>query len=381
MIRLAIIGLGGVTGNIHLPAYSQLKDRVSLVAGCDVKSESRSLAKSKWQVPQVFDNPQEMIEKTRPDMVAICTPPAMHHEHTLLALDHGCHVFCEKPVAESLSQVDEMISASQQAQRFVVVNNQFPYMNIHLAAKRQIGSPEFGRLLYLHAWQIFHQTAITEAAWRGELKRRLCFEFGIHVFELIRFFFAATPTKVFAHMPSPRPDAQSDIINIISVEFADGRAASIVLNRLSKAPERYLDMRLDGEFASIHTSIGGEVRFEVGLHTRAKRPFAGLNFVKGGKAVLHTSEKSKIIAKDGINPFASATARHFGNFIKAIQTGETPACTIQDNRNTLALVLAAYDSAQLGRAIETDDYLQTIDSPMRALVMEELSSQEKTSAS
>jgi len=59
---------------------------------------------------------------------------------------------------------------------------------------------------------------------------------------------------------------------IFTLEFANGRAASIILNRLTEAPERYLEMRLDGERASVHTSIGSEVRFEAGTHTREQRP-------------------------------------------------------------------------------------------------------------
>lgn len=352
MIRVAVIGLGAVTRNIHLPAYAQLKDRMSVVAGCDLNEKARSLVTKRWNLSETYDDPQEMVEKTKPDIVSICTPPSLHHEQTLMVLQHGCHVFCEKPLAESLEQVDEIVQASERARRFVVVNNQFPYMNIHLAAKKLIETPEFGRLLFLHAWQTFHPTEVTEAAWRGALRQRLCFEFGVHVFELIRFFFENDPVKIIAHMPNPKPEAKSDLINVISVEFADGRAASIVLNRLSKGPERYLDMRLDGEFASIHTSIGGQVRFEAGIHTRDKRPFFGFNFVQGGQAVVQKGNRSRVIAKDKINPFASATAHHFGNFITAIQTGGLPPCTAADNRKTLELVFAAYDSAQSGKVIE-----------------------------
>ncbi len=357
MVRVAIIGLGAVTRNIHLPAYTQLGDKVQIVAGCDLEEEARSLVARKWSLPETYDNPQKMIEKTKPDIVSICTPPSLHHEQTLMALRYGCYVFCEKPLAESLEQADSIVKASESAKRFVVVNNQFPYMNIHLAAKRLVNSPEFGRLLFLHAWQTFHPTEVTEAGWRGTLQRRLCFEFGVHVFELIRFFFEDEPIKIFAHMPNPKPDAKSDLINIISVEFADGRAASIVLNRLSKGPESYLDMRLDGEFASIHTSIGGRVGFEAGIHTRDKRPFLGFNFVQGGQAVLQNGNRSKVIAKDKINPFASATAHHFGNFINAIRNGGLPPGTAADNRKTLALVFAAYDSAQSNAAVEMSRYL------------------------
>lgn len=356
-LRVAVIGLGQVTRNIHLPAYKSLADKIEIVAGCDLDSTARQTAKEQFGLAEVFNDPQKMIAATAPDIVSICTPPALHVEQSLLALENGCHVFCEKPVAECLADVDKLIWAAAEADRAVVVNNQFPYMKIHLAAKNMIGTPEFGRLLFLQAWQVFHPDEITEADWRGRLQRRLCFEFGIHVFSLVRYFFDDEPTAISAQMPNPLSKFYSDALNLITLEFGDGRAASIILNRLSNAPERYLDMRLDGENASVYTSIGGEVRFEAGIHTRQKLPFLGFNFIKGGKAVLQNGTISKIIAKDGINPFASSTAYHFNSFVDAIKNGGTPPGTVADNRKTLALVLAAYDAAETRQTVYLKDYL------------------------
>ena len=355
-IRVAIVGLGAVTRNIHLPAYKSLSDKVEVVGGCDNDSGARQIAKEKFGVPTVFDDAEKMIADTLPDIVVICTPPALHVEQSFMALEAGSHVFCEKPVAETLADADKLVRAAAEAKRHVVVNNQFPYMNIHLAAKKMIGTPEFGKLLFLQAWQIFHPDEFTEADWRGRLRRRLCFEFGIHVFSLARFFFEDEPVAVSARMPNPLSKFESDALNLITLEFGDGRAASIILNRLSNAPERYLDMRLDGENASIQTSIGGEVRLEAGIHTRQRRPFVSLNFAKGGKAVLQKGTQSRIIARDGINPFASSTAYHFNNFIDSIRSGSTPPGTVADNRRTLALVFAAYDSAEKDRTVYLKDY-------------------------
>ncbi|MEO6051183.1 MAG: Gfo/Idh/MocA family oxidoreductase [Pyrinomonadaceae bacterium] len=355
-LRVAIIGLGAVTRNIHLPAYKALANKIEIVAGCDTNPVSRATAKDRFGVPEVFDDPLKMIEMTKPDIVSVCTPPSFHIEQSFMALENGCHVFCEKPVAESLADADKLIEAAAEANRYVVVNNQFPYMNIHLSAKKMIGTPEFGKLLFLQAWQVFHPDEVTEADWRGQLKRRVCFEFGIHVFSLARFFFDEEPIAISAQMPNPFSKFHSDALNLITLEFQDGRAASIILNRMSNAPERYLDMRLDGEHASVHTSIGGEVRFEAGIHTRHKRPFFNLNVVKGGKAVLQNGTKSRIIAKDGINPFASSTAYHFNNFVDAINNGGIPAGTVADNRKTLALVFAAYDAADAKRTLLLSDY-------------------------
>lgn len=352
MIRLAVLGLGAVARNIHLPAYSRLKDRVALVAGCDADPAARAAMAKAGVFHALYEHPEEMIERTKPDVVSICTPPSWHVRQCLDALDRGCHVFCEKPLAESLEGADAIIQASARLQRSVVVNSQFPYMNIHMAAKQRIGSPEFGRLLFLHASQTFRPTAHTEAGWRATMQRRVCFEFGVHVFELIRYFFHATPSKLWASMPRPQAGCVAESLNVIAMEFPDGRAASILLDRLSKGPERYLDMRLDGEHAAITTSIGGELRFEAGLHTRQRKPFMGFHLVKGGKAVLHREERSIVIAKDGINPMASATAVHFGHFLSAIEAGRVPTGTAADHKPTLSLSLAAYEAAESGRPVE-----------------------------
>jgi len=354
MTRVAIIGLGAATHYIHLPAYRECGARVSVVGGCDPDPAAR--AKKQGELPEVFADPRDMIEKTRPDVVAVCTPPWLHREHALLALEHGCHVFCEKPFAEDLRQADDVIAGAERAGRLVVINNQFPYLRIHRAAKAAIGTPEFGRLLFLHAWQTMEPTEFTEAGWRANMQRRLCFEFGVHVFELVRYFFADTPVRLQAHMPRSVGPVKGELVNVISMEFADGRAASMVLDRLNRAQERYLDLRLDGEHATIQTSIGGRLQLRAGLETRDRRPFVTFDFALGGRAMLERGQRSRTLARDPMMPFTSATAYHFAQFLDAIENGTTPPGNAKDNRDTLALVIAAYDSAESGRSVELSAY-------------------------
>jgi predicted dehydrogenase len=75
--------------------------------------------------------------------------------------------------------------------------------------------------------------------------------------------------------------------------------------------------------------------------------------------MLQDGNREKVIAKDGINPFASATAHHFENFLDAIREGGKPPGNVRDNRNTLAMVFAAYDSAQSGRSVEFAHYIES----------------------
>lgn len=356
MKRLAIIGLGAVTQNIHLPAYAQLGEAVEVVAGCDPNPQVRQKLSSR--LPVLFEDAASMLEATTPDLVAICTPPALHRQQTLQALAHGCHVFCEKPMAPTLADAQAMIAAAAEAERQLVVNTQFPFMQIYQAAKAQLGTPAFGRLLFMHAWQTFRRTATTEAGWRGDLTRRLGFEFGVHVFELIRFFFDAMPETVMAHMPRPLAEEKADVVNTLALGFADGRGAAVVLDRLSQGPHRYLEMSLDGEHGTMHTSIGGEARVEMGLHAASRRPFFQVHAAKGGTAALYQGDRRTVLAREGFNPFATATARHLRQFLAAITDGTVPQATGADNIFTLALAFAAYASADEGRTIHLPTYLE-----------------------
>ena len=350
-MRVAIIGLGAAARNIHLPAFATLPGRVTVVGGADPAADARAAA-GRHGVPSVFAEPREMLERLRPDVVAICSPPDLHRAHTELSLDAGCHVFCEKPLASTLEDADAIVFAAEASGRHVVVNNQFPAMRIHRAAREQIGSPEFGRLLYLHAWHTMRPTAITEAGWRGTMRNRLGMEFGIHVFDLVRYFFGATPSRVLASMPRPDATINWDAINLVGMEFADGRSASFLLDRISKGVERYLDIRLDGEHAAVHTSIGGRLHAAIGLHTRERRPFADIRIAGGGQALLERGNQARVIATDGQNPFAAATAVHFGEFLDALAAGTIPPASARYNRESLALVFAAYQSAGEQRTIE-----------------------------
>lgn len=354
MRRIAYIGLGAAVRNIHLPAVAKLADRVAVVAGADPSREARDAVGGR--VPSVFDDERAMIERSRPDVVVVCSPPDLHRQHTELALDAGCDVFCEKPLASTLEDADAIVAAAARAGRTVAVNNEFPAMRIHRAARACIDDAKFGRLLYMHASHTNRPTPHTEAGWRGGMSMRLGLEFGIHVLDLARYFFSDTPTHVSAHMPRPDSRVPWDAVNVIALDFADGRAASIMLDRLSKGPERYLDVRLDGEHAAVRTSIGGQVRAAVGMHTRSRRPFLDLRLVGGGRAVLEQGDRSTVIAADGQNPFASATTVHFRDFLDALDAGTTPPAAAADNRESLALVFAAQRSAVEGRRVALTDF-------------------------
>jgi predicted dehydrogenase len=344
---LGIVGLGAAARAIHLPAYRKLP-QLQVVAGADPMANHRE-----FQFP-VFPDVEKLLEATRPDILAVVTPPERHFEHTRLGLEAGCHVFCEKPFMNSLDEADAIISLSRQTGRAVVVNNQYRFMNTHRAVKERIGQPEFGKLLFLEARQTFHASPTTEQGWRGQDVRRTCKEFGTHVFDLCRYFFAEDPVAVCARMPKgDRPDGP-DYLNLLRLEFSGDRVAQITLDRICRGPHDYLTIRLDGSAGYLESHLGGGVVLSAGIRGGKRLPFVKLDASLGGRALQFRGERSRKIASDPIDVFAQATSQLLRAVLGALERGETPPCAADDNRKTLEVMLKAYESSELRRPVPLD---------------------------
>ena len=334
---IALAGLGRAAHEIHLPAYGGLPG-LRVVGGCDPVARPGSLP-----FP-LFGSVEELLERTRPQILAVLAPPAEHFALTCLGLRAGCHVLCEKPFVPTLDEADEVIALARQVERRVVVNNQYRFMDIHAEAQRRIGTPEFGELLFLDARQSFLTSEATEAGWRGRESRRTCQEFGTHVLDLCRFLFGEDPSSVTARMPRPgRPDGP-DLLNLIRLDFSGDRCAQVTLDRLSRGPHSYLTLRLDGSVGQLVTELGGGLGLHLGVRGGERRPFVEWQFALGGRARLFHGERSRTLAREPLDVFARATRRLVQAFLDALDRGTSPPCEAEDNRRTLALMLAAYES-------------------------------------
>lgn len=335
--RVAIAGLGKSTQQIHLPAYKGLPD-LQVVGGCDPIARAED-----FSFP-LFPSVPEMLERTQPEILAVATPPASHFQLAHLGLEAGCHVFCEKPFMNTLEEADAIIALAAKARRQVVVNNQFRFMRVHQAAREAIGSSYFGDLMFLSMTQTFLVTEETEAGWRGLDPQRTAKEFGTHALDLCRYFFNENPASISARMPRGSQPNGPDHLNLIQLEFSRDRMAHITLDRLSRGRHRYLDVRLDGDAGSIETSLGGRLEARAGIRPATRRPFFKFDLAMGGRAHLYRGERSSVLAREPLNVFGAATRELMRAFLVALERNETPPCNAADNRHTLALMLAAYES-------------------------------------
>lgn len=189
-LRYAVIGAGGISG-MHLNAIAALPG-VELVGISDPADPAR------WRLPAAyagaprFQDPEELLRETRPDLVSICTPNKFHCELTLLALAQGAHVACEKPMAMTLAEAERMESARAAASRLGGIN--FSYRNVAAFrfARELVARGELGRLLRVQCvyLQSFLGAPATAYSWRNDLGLAgfgALGDLGVHMLDGVRF--------------------------------------------------------------------------------------------------------------------------------------------------------------------------------------------------
>ena len=354
MVRTAIFGLGGVAERIHLPACRAIGE-IQVVAACEPLEARREQMRARFQLPAVYADAQTLLEAENPELVIVGTPPDSHRDLCLLALESGAHVLCEKPFMLTVDEADEAIAAAGRQKRLLAVNTQYRYMATYRRAQQRLADGEFGRLFFLQCWQqMFHPPVFEKVPWRAALKQSTLFEFGAHALDLICFFFDALPAAVSACIPRVRQEYDSDVLVQTTLHFADERLATLALNRVSHAPERYLEMRLDCEQASLRLSLGGVARASVEMtrHRGRTRPNVRASFVKGGEARMEAGGRSTVIAAEPQTAFASATAMHLREFLGEMQQPAPNLSRAQHAREILRLVFAGYEAARRRTVIE-----------------------------
>ncbi|MFW5852020.1 MAG: Gfo/Idh/MocA family protein [Bacteroidota bacterium] len=123
-IKFAVVGLGHI-GKRHAAMITE-NPNAELVAYCDVKPQNElNLAESHVSF---FSSLEEMLDSgIEIDVVNVCTPNGLHAEQSILALEHNCHVVCEKPMALTKADAEKMIYKSLEKSRhiFGVMQNRY----------------------------------------------------------------------------------------------------------------------------------------------------------------------------------------------------------------------------------------------------------------
>jgi len=351
--RVALIGLGNAGFTLHLPALASI-DSASVVGACDLDAGRRARAEARWRVP-TFADFDDMLARSRPDVVVVGTPPATHADYCLRALAAGSHVICEKPFVSSVEEADRVIAAARAADRCVALNHEFRQMPIFRAIVDAASGSRDREVVFAQVWQLMDLPPWAEPGWRGEMVQRTLYEAGVHLVDFLLALFREKPITVSATVSTCGVrEGDSDAVALATLEFSRGRLAQLVQNRLCKGETQYFEVRADTPSGSLRASFGGRARLTAGLF-RSTRPHVRFEFGRAGIAWHELGTRRTLLARNPSDPGMRATRSVFEQSLAAFASGGAPPASAEDGRAVLEVIAACYLSATTGSRIRLDD--------------------------
>ena len=186
-LKIAIVGTGSISHS-HIRAYLQNPD-VELYAFCDINEERVKMMGEKYGVKRLYTDEAAMLrELPEIDAVSVCTWNSQHAPCTIMALNAGKHVLCEKPMATCAADAVKMKEAAEKNGKLLMVGFVRRYGNDAKILKDYIDGGYFGEIYYGKATYLRRNGS--PGGWFGDKSRSgggPLIDLGVHVIDLTRY--------------------------------------------------------------------------------------------------------------------------------------------------------------------------------------------------
>jgi predicted dehydrogenase len=187
-LRVGMIGAGGIACT-HVEHYKKFDD-VEIVGVCDVSEASLKKFNDKTGLTAPhFGDWKTLLKKAKPNAVSVCTPNGLHLKPTIDALNAGCHVLVEKPLAMNASEGQKMIDCAKKNKKHLVIAFQHRFDGRIRILKKAIEDGFFGKILFVRVqalrrrgipnWGVFGRKDLQGG---GPL-----IDIGVHVLEMAHY--------------------------------------------------------------------------------------------------------------------------------------------------------------------------------------------------
>jgi len=145
-LRYAVIGAGNIAQMAILPAFKHAKSNSVLAALISSDPDKRAELGKKYDIELSGDyaDLERILRDGAIDAVYVATPNALHKEHVLRAAATGTHVLCEKPLATSVADAEEMAAACRDAKVRLMIAYRLHFEEANLKAINLVGSGKIG---------------------------------------------------------------------------------------------------------------------------------------------------------------------------------------------------------------------------------------------
>jgi predicted dehydrogenase len=213
----------GYFSRFHREAWQRIP-QVELTAVCDVDGGRAAAACAESGIPRHYTNAAEMLDAEQPAFVDIITRPETHLELVRMAAGRGVHIICQKPLAPTSAEAEELVSVAESAGVRLIVHENFRFQPWHREIRKLIERGAIGDRL--HSLTFFSRPGdgwgpeayLSRQPYFREMPRLLLFETGIHFIDTFRYL-AGEVRRVFCHTRRLNPVIAGEDCGLLLLEF------------------------------------------------------------------------------------------------------------------------------------------------------------------
>jgi predicted dehydrogenase len=310
---------------MHFDGYAQEPERLYIAAAYDINPAQVHEAQQRYGFEQALDSLQAMIDGAEWEVGVVCTPTPVRLEVIRTLAGAGKHIFVEKPVADTYAEALQMIEICDKAGVMLAVDQNFRYHFAFEQARQLIAEGLIGNIVSIVLQDLsFRQ----DKGWRIQSPRHALSVMGVHWFDRFRWIVEAEPQSILCSTRSSDAivcvgdtDALSHILfeNGVVVSYAQSFSSSM----------RRTECAVIGDKGSLVIHYDG---------------------------IAHYERHGSSPVQEWANPYGgsmipTSAFMELNELLLALEAGREPSNSGRDNLKTIALLEAAYRSADERRLI------------------------------
>ncbi|MBN1863922.1 MAG: Gfo/Idh/MocA family oxidoreductase [Victivallales bacterium] len=340
-LKVGVIGLG--MGASHVRGFnSHPSSEVMAVADVDkARLDSRA---DELGVEKRYSDPMEMLAKEKLDIAAIVVPNKFHKPLTIAALEAGCHVLCEKPMAMNAKEAEEMLKASKRCRKRLMINFSFRFTPQSYALKQEVDSGILGKIYYARTVWLRRRGMPGFGGWFGQKKLAgggPIIDLGVHRLDLALYLMnypkpVWVMAATFDHIAREKALKSGKLFDV-----EDMGVASIKFD--------------DGAMLTLEASWAGNIKNNEEMETRLLGSKGGLRQFNLGEGYEFDAEI--YLERDGrqydmrLHPPVPAARQSMHHLVDCIIEDKPHTATGEEGLVVMKILDAIYKSAATGKPV------------------------------
>lgn len=342
-LKVGIIGCGRISRFHGMPVADQ--EHAFVAACCDIVAERAEEMANLFGCENTYLDYEEMIKQEKLDVVHICLPHYLHAPVAIRAMELGCHVLTEKPMAITLQEAEDMVATAKKTGKTLGVIFQNRYNAGSVLVKNSLDSGRLGKILSAKCSVTWFRSEeyYTSSDWKGTWDKEgggAIIDQAIHTIDLMCWFTGYDIAQVDCNLANR---VHKDVIEVEDaadglIIFKNGVHASFwCMNYYSHDADVEIEIACENGTAKI-TAEEGKVIFHDGREMIAKpNPFESFDY--GG----------------GPSYWGASHLKQIDDFYDALAEGREPEINGELILNTThKMIMGLYESGKTNKTVFFD---------------------------